>query len=194
MPPARNVLQVGMEVKAETVASLPPSSSPGGAAHVTGPESPADYAQRSALLARTVVRGLARLVEGQRRLAEEFGLSLGRVFPNSHEWLEGQNPEEALTALFRSGHVRAGELEDLFEDLCAHQLALVSALDDIALATMRHLSPEQLKEDYPERRMNDAKAWRFYKERLRELVENDNLRFQRLVGAGFVQGYTRARG
>jgi len=184
---------VCMELEAKAVSSLPGASAPDAPRPRSVPESPAAYTQRSVTLARAVIDGMARLIEGQRQLADEFGLSLGRVFPRSVDLLEGRSPEDALTELFRSGSARVDELQAIFEDMIVHQLALVGALDDIALAAMHHLSPEQLKEDYPDRRMNDARAWRFYKERLRDLVENDNLRFQDVVGAGFVKGYLHAR-
>ena len=182
-----------MEVEAEAATRDSKTSAPDVRKSAPLPESPADYARRSTQLANTIISGLSRLIEGQRQLADEFGLSLGRVFPRSLELLEGRNPEEVLTELFRSGPARLDEVNALFEDMIAHQLALVSALDDVALASMKHLSPEQLKEDFPDRRMNDARAWRFYKERHHELIENDNLRFQQLVGTGFVEGYAQAR-
>ncbi len=182
-----------MELEAKLVSRLPGASSPDAPRSRPVPGSPAACSQRSTSLARAVVDGMARLIEGQRQLADEFGLSLARVFPRSVELLEGRSPEDALTELFRSGAARTDELQALFEDMIVHQLALVGALDGIALAAMQHLSPEQLKEDYPERRMSDARAWRYYKERLRDLVENDNLRFQGVVGTGFVNGYLQAR-
>ena len=73
--------------------------------------------QRKLAFTRALVHGIARLIEGQRQFADEFGLSLNRVFPNSYEALEGSTPTQLAISLFTADWESISELENLFDDL-----------------------------------------------------------------------------
>jgi hypothetical protein len=145
--------------------------------------------ERKLAFTRALVHGIARLIEGQRQFADEFGLSLNRVFPNSYEALEGTTPTQLAISLFTADWASISELENLFDDLIAHQVALFSALDGIANETLAHMGDEGLGDG--KGKLNDARAWRLHKERLQELRENDALRFEKLIAAGFVDNYAK---
>jgi hypothetical protein len=148
-----------------------------------------DRKSRKLAFTRALVHGIARLIEGQRQFADEFGLSLNRVFPNSYEALEGQTPTQLAISLFTSDWNSIAELENMFDDLISHQVALFSALDGIANETLNHMGDEGLGDG--KSKVNDARAWRLHKERLQELMDNDALRFEKLIAAGFVDNYAR---
>lgn len=76
-----------------------------------------------------VAEGLARLLEGQRRFAEEFGLQYGRVFRDGYESYIGPDSVTLIRRWLSGDGNGAGSLDTLFRDLAAHQLALLSALD-----------------------------------------------------------------
>ena len=145
--------------------------------------------RRKLAFTRALVHGIARLIEGQRQFADEFGLSLNRVFPKSYQALEGQTPTQLAISLFTADWKSITELEDMFHDLISHQVALFSALDGIANQTLAHMGDEGLGDG--KGRLNDARAWRLHKERLQELRENDALRFEKLIAAGFVDHYAK---
>jgi hypothetical protein len=153
-------------------------------------ESDVERRQRKLAFTRALVHGIARLIEGQRQFADEFGLSLRRVFPNSHELLEGQTPTKLAISLFTADWKSVSEVENMFADLIQHQVSLFSALDGIATATLKQMGDEGLGDGRT--KLNDARAWRLHKERLQELIENDNLRFEKLIASGFVRHYIKS--
>lgn len=144
---------------------------------------------RKLAFTRALVHGIARLIEGQRQFADEFGLSLNRVFPHSYESLEGQTATQHAISLFTADWKSISELEDMFDDLISHQVALFTALDGIANESLRHMGDQGLAEG--KSKVNDARAWRLHKQRLQELMENDALRFEKIVAKGFIDSYAR---
>ncbi len=149
-----------------------------------------DRKSRKLTFTRALVHGIARLIEGQRQFADEFGLSLNRVFPNSYKSLEGQTPTQHAISLFTADWNSITELENMFNDLILHQVALFSALDGIANETLNQMGDDGLGDG--KSKVNDARAWRLHKERLQELMDNDALRFEKLIAAGFVDNYARS--
>ncbi len=139
------------------------------------------------------MRGLARLVEGQRCFADEFGLGYGRVFRDEFDSFKNRRVEEVLRDWLTGGEAGARQLGLLLEDLLQHQLALVGALDGIASEAVRQLSPELVKKATPGVLGIRPWVWRSYRNLHRGFVENPVLRHQKLVLGGFVNGYVRAR-
>lgn len=148
---------------------------------------------RSGLLARSVVTGLSQLIEGQKQFADEFGLSLSRVFPQSFSFLDGHSVETIIADIFREGDLRQDDLEKLFKDIFMHQLALVGAIEHVALKTMHELSPDTIRSEINERWVTDGRIWKIYKSKFREFKENGQIRYERLIASGFVPAYARAR-
>ena len=144
---------------------------------------------RKLAFTRALVHGIARLIEGQRQFADEFGLSLRRVFPHSYKSLEGQTATQHAISLFSADWKSIAELEQMFDDLISHQVALFSALDGIANETLKHMGDDGLADG--KTKVNDARAWRLHKERLQELLDNDALRFEKLIAKGFIDSYAR---
>lgn len=143
-------------------------------------------------LAAVLARGLAGLVTAQRCFAEEFGLAYGRVFSDGYEAFKGCPPEEVLREWLAGGEEGMRRLQGLFDDLARHQLALVGALDGVALEAMalleRGAGPGRGKGrlwPLPGRRTGEA---------LRRRVAGDfAFRHARVVLPGGAHGYVRAR-
>jgi len=95
--------------------------------------------ERKLAFTRSLVHGIARLIEGQRQFADEFGLSHSRVFPNSFEALEGQTPTQLAISLFSADWKSITDLENMFQDMIMHQVALFSALAYIKNAYRNYL-------------------------------------------------------
>jgi len=183
-----------MESKSSTVTQLPTRNQR---------ESRADQTKKSiatkntrgknSKLGKTVVKGMAKLIQGQMQFAEEFGLSHARVFPQSHHDLDGKNPEKWLKQIFRSGEPGVQQLSDLFNDMVEHQLALFSAIDAVAKEALTSLSPKNVQSENPRRFATHGSKWRFYKSYHKEFQINDSFRFNMIVAPGFVKKYSTIR-
>lgn len=137
-----------------------------------------------------LVAGLERLVEGQKQFAEEFGLSFSRIFPNTEEL--GQ--EKGVTQLIRewlTGETEQAEenLQQLFDALVKHQLALTAALDGIALQAIQELTSKRKNTRTGIQALLSKKP----KMASHELKNNQRLRFQRIIVPGFINAYMRVR-
>ena len=144
-------------------------------------------------LVQALLDGLCRLIEGQQQFADEFGLSPVRVFPHSSEHFEGRSAREVLHDWFRQGDACVPALQQLFEDMMQHQLALMGGLDGVAVATLQYTSAEAVREAHSGRLLTSGRAWKRHNHRVQELLDNDNLRFQRVLAPGFLQQYIRRR-
>lgn len=155
----------------------------------------ADNQQKPAVptVAQILIRGLARLAEGQRCFAEEFGLNYGRVFRDEFEPFKGKNPETVIRQWIREGEGGAQRLQGLLDDLLQHQLALVGALEGIANEAVDQLSPQKAENASPSLLGMRPLAWRYYRHLHRQYAQNQQLRHQKLVLNGFVTGYIRER-
>lgn len=142
---------------------------------------------------QVLVQGLARLVEGQRCFAEEFGLTYGRVFRDEFEQFKGKKVENVIRQWLNDGDNGIQSLQGLLDDLLRHQLALVGALDGIAAEAVDQLSPQRVEKASPGLLGMRPFAWRCYRKLHRQYVQNPQLRHQNLVLNGFVTGYIRER-
>lgn len=143
--------------------------------------------------AQVLVQGLARLIEGQRCFAEEFGLNYGRVFRDEFEQFKGKNPETVIRQWLKDGDNGIRSLQGLLDDLLRHQLALVGALEGVAVEAMEQLSPQRIEKASPGLLGMRPFAWRCYRKLHRHYAQNHQLRHQSLVLNGFVAGYIRER-
>ncbi|WP_139349904.1 hypothetical protein [Thioalkalivibrio denitrificans] len=156
----------------------------------TRPHSPEQTRQKPdvRLSARELVRGVARLVEGQRRLARELGLNDERVFLSDVEPFRNGDAKAVLRDWMLAGADGVDPIRNLFDDLCEHQLALLRAVDGVALSALEAHAPRG-----PMAWLHRAKDRLFGVSRLRALVEDDQARFQRIVAPALACSYARAR-
>jgi hypothetical protein len=97
-----------------------------------------------------LIEGVSQLVEGQRRFAEEFGLTYERVFRDGFESFKGRNVGDVLREWLRGEGGDAQDVERLLQDLADHQFALLTAVEIVtndASARSRLLSV--LRRDRP---------------------------------------------
>lgn len=138
--------------------------------------------QRKLAFTRALVVGLARLIENQRQLAEQFGLPLSQAFPSSHAVLQKQTAMQFTIALFRGDKDHVNALTGIINDLVGHQESIHSALDGVALEAVR-LTKEYLEDSVTQNVTADSQAY------LSELVVDPDLRFEMIVAPGFVEEY-----
>jgi hypothetical protein len=135
---------------------------------------------------RVLVEGLASLVEGQRCFAEEFGLSYGRVFHDDLESFKGKNTCKAISNWLREGEEGAAKLNNLFNDLAQHQMALVEAADEVARESidMAKLSKVKLANKLGASNKTDL---------MRSKQDFRMALHQKLIMTVFVAGYAKSR-
>ncbi|QLH41622.1 MAG: hypothetical protein HWD59_02085 [Coxiellaceae bacterium] len=139
-----------------------------------------------------LINGLAQLIEGQKRFATEFGLSTARVFPGLDHLLQTEDLASSLQQWLLQGDVGIGQMQQLFACLAQHQLALMAALDGIALQTINTLAG-QLHSNGPLKsrlsgllKSGEQQSWQ-------NLKANQQLRYQKLIVPGFVDTYIQVR-
>lgn len=143
--------------------------------------------------AKIILQGLVRLIEGQQRFADEFGLSYVRVFHDGFDAFRGRSVEEVLREWVQDGPRGAVRLQRLMEDLGGHQLALFGALDGIATETLEQLSPATIRRKSMRLFWFRPFAWLAYLKQHRRYAASAFARHQDLVVKGFVRVYTRLR-
>lgn len=128
----------------------------------------------------TLIDGVARLVEGQKRFADEMGLPYTRIFNDGFEAFKNQDANSVILDWLYCGNEGCSNLESLFTDLMAHQLALVEAISAIQLDTSRKERP--------------------FVERLQSLLGDknspatkDHRRYMEVIAPALVAAYARAR-
>lgn len=83
-----------------------------------------------------LVCGVARLVEGQRQFADEFGLPYGRVFDDAFESFKSRDTRDVLRHWLTSDE-GAGQLQKLLCSLACHQLAVLQAAEQVTADSPR---------------------------------------------------------
>ncbi|MCH8542080.1 MAG: hypothetical protein LAT61_00795 [Alcanivorax sp.] len=129
---------------------------------------------------QSLVRGVARIVEGQRRFADEFGLPYSRLFQDGFEAFKGQAPEEVLRTWLSAEGADANRIDQLFSDLLSHQLALVEAL-----ATVHQLPKQPL--GFRQRLAS------LFQRAPREPDEASHRSYMEVIAPAFVAAYAGAR-
>lgn len=135
--------------------------------------------------AGVLARGLAHMVEELKAFADSFELDYRRVFRFDFEPFRSRPTEEVLREWLRGREEGSRRLQELFEDLADHQVALISALDSIAAEAVTRLAPQS--------RLPGPLGWRSAKRRQSELARDPHLRHAQLVLPGFTREYLRVR-
>ena len=141
----------------------------------------------------SILIGLAQLIDGQRRFADEFGLKQDLVFSANladiqkrgssavlRDWLTSTNPEAS------------SQLDALFEDLAFHQSGLLSSLDTITRRTIKYLGPE-LTEKGVSGLSKLGPIWPHYRRRNQKIAADQQGRYKVIIAPGVAYGYARAK-
>ncbi len=139
-----------------------------------------------------LVRGLASQIVVQLRLAAEFGIPHSQIFSEDFRGLNRREIEKTIIKSLRTGEEGLKKINQLGNDLLAHQIAVISGLDGIVRQTLEKLDPEEVKKT---KGVNNSKskAWLAYSKSFTELSENAIQRHQQIVIPGFVSAYVNAR-
>ncbi len=133
------------------------------------------------------------MIEGLRCFADEFGLSSRRILGDSWEEFQDGNAEDVLKKWLRDREDGGQRIERLFDDLTAHQVALLSGLDGVAREAAQRFNPQHFKMQTPGLLGVRSRAWRNYCRYYQELTASEHYLHRTLVLPGFVSAYIRTR-
>ncbi len=164
-----------------------------GALHPGSSGQPGDVIGIDADVFDSVLIGLAQLIDGQRRFADEFGLKQDLVFSTDladiqkrgssavlRDWLTGTNPDAS------------SQLDALFEDLAFHQSCLLASLDTITRRTIKYLGPE-LTVKGVSGLSKLGPIWPHYRKRNRKIAADQQARYKVIIAPGVAFGYAKAK-
>ncbi len=139
-----------------------------------------------------LIRGLSNQVVVQLRLAAEFGIPHSQIFTEDYRGLSRREIEKLIIKYLRTGEEGLKKINQLGNDLLAHQIAVISGLDGIVRQTLDSLDPKEIKKVKGVSN-SKSKAWLAYSKTFAELNENAIQRHQQIVIPGFVSAYVNAR-
>ena len=166
------------------------------------PEAAAAFVDRIDRVLTVMVDALADAVKGRREFEAGFEVESTRIFlrkPNPIKIVEGSR--EIGTYLFdmkisESTERVIADLEDVFTDLALHQVGMMAGFRECLRGLLKQLDPDSL--EGRERREGGVlrigplarlAAWDRFREKHRELSEEEVRTFEQILGPYFAEGY-----
>ena len=140
----------------------------------------------------SLIRGIASQIVVQLRLAAEFGIPHTQIFSEDYRGLSRTEIEKLIIKSLRSGEEGLEKLNQLGNDLLAHQIAVISGLDGIVRQTLHELDPEHIQQ-HKGVKQSKSKSWIAYTKKFTEMNDNAVNRHQKVVVPGFVSAYINSR-
>lgn len=170
---------------------------------------PEQLAAQLTSVLQVVCVGLADAVRGRRMFQREFEVEATRILARTPNPLNAaENAEEVATILLDptskglSDEQAMASLTEVFQDLTLHQLGLMAGFQECIRGLLKELDPERLEQGAENRSKEkgigllgggavraDAAAWRRYKDKHRQLTEEEVKVFERILAPHFSKGY-----
>ena len=157
------------------------------------------FMERLDRILAVTIRSLAQAMEGRRQLTREFELNVTKLLaraPNRIKMAEGEQEIGAYLMDPRrsSTETAVNDLEAVFQDLALHQMGLVAGLRACLRGILLELDPDKIEKAVKEERGKlpwglGAEAWTLFKEKHRELSEEEVTLFERILAPHFADGY-----
>ena len=155
-------------------------------------------------LLRSLVQGLVEALRTRSDFRGEFRLPVTRVRMSENNPLKfAVDADDALSTLLRRRDERyLGPLEaveDAFDDIRAHHLAISAAMRSGFESVLNRFDPRKLAQDCDKRARHNAgwpiptamRYWREYVQLFETLADDTDSAFRRLFGEPFAQAYER---
>ena len=153
--------------------------------------------------------GLADAVRGRRTFQKEFEVEATRILARTPNPIKtAENAEEIATILLDplsmglTDEQAMASLTEVFQDLTLHQLGLMAGFRECIRGLLKELDPELLEKGTGNRPQEkgigllgggavrtEAAAWRRYKDKHRQLSEEEVKVFERILAPHFSKGY-----
>lgn len=161
---------------------------------------PEVYAQLGFIL-RTVVQGTVGVLQARSQVKGTFRLPMTMIQPVENNPLKfSANFEDAMQNLFlkrTQGWLGPAEsFQDAFDDLIAHEMAMLAGIRAAFTSMLQKFSPDALEAQYERKSKRGglfgggkAAYWDLYRESFEELASDAEGNFQRLFGEDFAKAY-----
>lgn len=137
-----------------------------------------------------ILSGVAKLLEGQRCFAKEFGLTYPTILHPECQVFRQRKPEAIIHEWFQDKNDGPQKFSHLINDLVEHNLALCAALDGVAQESISRLSPAAVRSRGLTIFGWRPFSWLTFRRLHRSYQNNDYLRHQELVVKGFAKAYS----
>jgi type VI secretion system protein ImpI len=166
------------------------------------PEEVAAFVDRLDRVLTVMVDSLADAVKGRKEFEEGFEVESTRIFmrkPNPIKVVEGSREIGAYlfdTNISESTDKVIDDLEDVYTDLALHQVGMMAGFKECLRGLLKQLDPDSF--EGKERRDGGAlrigplaklAAWDRFREKHRELSEEEVRTFEQILGPYFAEGY-----
>ncbi len=166
------------------------------------PEEMTAFVDRLDRVLKVMVDSLADAVKGRREFEAGFEVESTRIFlrkPNPIKVVEGSREIGAYLFdmnISESTEKVIADLEDVFTDLALHQVGMMAGFRECLRGLLKQLDPDTL--EGKERREGGAlrigplaklAAWDRFREKHRELSEEEVRTFEQILGPYFAEGY-----
>ena len=148
---------------------------------------------KNQLTSRVIINGLIKLIEGQKRFANEFGLPFERVFRHTAKTMCHEDTSRVFRSWLQDSEDGATSIAHLLTDIIEHNIALYAALDGIATESLAQLSPKATHAHSFKICGWRPFLWRTFRKRHQRFSVNEYLRHQQIVVAGFSKAYDQQR-
>ncbi len=168
-----------------------------------GDATPAAVVEAAGRLLRQTADGLIRLLDARARIRHQFGVgaqvtTFQRAGNNPLKWT--RSPEQALKQLvgtpdpgFLAGPMA---VQGAFEDLQAHEVAMIAAMQEALGATVERFSPEAIKARVTAKGgllpgSREAALWRAFEAEYKALAHESEAAYLDLFAKNFRKAYER---
>jgi len=166
--------------------------------HMVSPET---YAMLGDVI-QVVVQGLVDVLRARSHIKDEFRVASTRLKPVENNPLKFSiNAQDALHNLFGKSNpgfqspVHA--FQDSFEDIKAHQMAMIAGMRAAYQHMLDYFDPEELEAEFDRRLkrgvlggvLNKTRYWDMYEDLYQNLVKDQDSSFHRLFGDKFGHAY-----
>ncbi len=171
-----------------------------------GDASPEAVVEAAGQLLRQAADGLIRLLDARTRVRHQFGVGASvttfqRAGNNPLKWT--RSPEQALKQMIGApdpGFLPGAQaVRGAFEDLQAHELAMIAAMQEAMQATIERFAPDKIKERISARGWlksvlpgsREATLWRAYETEFRAFADETEAAYLDLFAKHFKKAYER---
>ena len=161
-----------------------------------------DLARDFGRILRVVVEGVMDVLRARQQIKDEFRMRMTQFRPADNNPLKfSANVDDALHNLLvkrNAAYLPAVDaFEDAFEDVRAHQIAMLSGMRVAFEAMLAHFDPAQLQAQFDRQLKKGSlltvpaklRYWDLYREKSDALLADPEASFRKLFGESFARAY-----
>jgi type VI secretion system FHA domain protein len=155
--------------------------------------------QMLGMILRVTVRGLMDVLNARAEIKSQFRVSVTKIAPTENNPLKFCVDErDALQRLLHPGHGFLGPVEavdEAFEDVKAHQMAMMAGMRAAFDQLMERFNPELLQKQFDRQLgrsllpLNKNRYWDMLQELYADISRDSDANFARLFGDAFASAY-----